>query len=48
MSSEAVSLRGCEAVSCDIRDLSEISRGGRGWKQRDGHNFLRLQRREGS
>ena len=30
MSSEAVSLRGCEAVSCDIRDLSEISRGGEG------------------
>ena len=33
-----------------IRDLSEISggRGGGGWKQREGHNFLRLQKREGS
>ena len=31
------------------RDLSEISRegGGGGWKQREGHNFLRLQKREG-
>ena len=31
------------------RDLSEISReggGGGGWKQREGHNFLRLQKRE--
>ena len=24
-----------------LRDLSEISRGGEGWKQREGHNFLR-------
>ena len=32
----------------DIRDLSEISRGEEGWKQREGHNFLRLQKREGS
>ena len=31
-----------------IRDLSEISRGEGGWKQREGHNFLRLQKREGS
>ena len=32
-----------------IRDLSEISGGrGGGWKQREGHNFLRLQKREGS
>ena len=34
-----------------LRDLSEISRGGGGkggWKQREGHNFLRLQKREGS
>ena len=32
-----------------IRDLSEISgRRGGGWKQREGHNFLRLQKREGS
>ena len=32
-----------------LRDLSEISRGGRGgWKQGEGHNFLRLQKREGS
>ena len=32
-----------------FRDLSEISRGGgRGWKQREGHNVLRLQKREGS
>ena len=30
-----------------FRDLSEISRGGGGWKQREGHNFLRLQKREG-
>ena len=34
------------------RDLSEISRegggaGGGGWKQRESHNFLRLQKREG-
>ena len=34
---------------CAIRDLSEIAgvRGG-GWKQREGHNFLRLRKREGS
>ena len=33
-----------------FRDLSEISRGEGegGWKQREGHNFLRLQKREGS
>ena len=31
-----------------IRDLSEIRRGGGGWKQREGHNFLSLQKREGS
>ena len=35
-----------------LRDLSEISRrgggGGGGGKQREGHNFLRLQKREGS
>ena len=34
-----------------IRDLSEISSGGGGggwWKQREGHNFLRLRKREGS
>ena len=32
-----------------IRDLSEISGGrGGGGKQREGHNFLRLQKREGS
>ena len=30
-----------------IRDLSEISRGGGGWKQREGHNFLRLRKRRG-
>ena len=35
------------------RDLSEISRegggagGGGGWKQRESHNFFRLQKREG-
>ena len=33
------------------RDLSEISREGEGgggaWKQREGQNFLRLQKREG-
>ena len=33
----------CRNIS--LRDLSE--RGG-GWKQREGHNFLRLQKREGS
>ena len=30
-----------------LKDLSEISRGGRGgggWKQREGHNFLRLRK----
>ena len=31
-----------------IRDLSEISRGGGGWEQREGHNVLRLQERKGS
>ena len=31
-----------------LRHLSEISRGGGGWKQREGHNFLRLRKREGS
>ena len=31
-----------------LRDLSEISRGEGGWKQREGHNFLRLRKREGS
>ena len=31
-----------------LRDLSEISRGEGGWKQREGHTFLRLQKREGS
>ena len=29
-----------------LRDLSEISRG-RGWKQREGHNFLRLRKGRG-
>ena len=29
-----------------FRDLSEIS-GGRGWKQREGHNFLRLRKGRG-
>ena len=32
----------------DVRDLSEISRGEGGWKQREDHNFLRPQKREGS
>ena len=31
-----------------VRDLSEISMGGGGWKQREGQNFLRLQEWEGS
>ena len=34
-------------ISWVLRDLSEISRrgwGGRGWKQREGHNFLRLRK----
>ena len=29
------------------RDLSEISRGGGGWKQRGGHNFLSLRKGRG-
>ena len=28
-------------------DLSEISRGGGGWKQKEGHNFLRLRKGRG-
>ena len=31
----------------NLRDLSEISRGEGGWKQREGHNFLRLKKRRG-
>ena len=31
-----------------LRDLSELSRGRGGWRQREGHNFLRQQKREGS
>ena len=32
----------------DVRDLSEISwGGGGGWKQREGHNFLRLRKGRG-
>ena len=31
-----------------IKDLSEISRGEGEWKPREGHNFLRLQRRQES
>ena len=35
-------------IRCAIRDLSEISRGeGGGWKQREGHNFLRLTKGRG-
>ena len=30
-----------------LRDLSEISRRGGGWKQRKGHNFLRLRKGRG-
>ena len=30
-----------------FRDLSEINRGGGGWKQREGHNFLRLRKGRG-
>ena len=30
-----------------IRDLSEISRGGGEWKQREDHNFLRLRKGRG-
>ena len=36
-----------KCVSCCIRDLSEISRGEGGWKQREGHNFLRLRKGRG-
>ena len=35
-------------IYMSLRDLSEISRGEGGRKQREGHNFLRLQKREGS
>ena len=31
----------------NLRDLSEISRGGGGWKQRGGHNFLSLRKGRG-
>ena len=31
----------------DIRDFSEISSGGGGWKQREGHNFLRFRKGRG-
>ena len=34
-------------AKCWLRDLSEISRG-EGGKQREGHNFLRQYKREGS
>ena len=30
-----------------LRDVSEISRGEGGWKQREGHNFLRLRKGRG-
>ena len=30
-----------------LRDFSEISRGRGGWKQREGHNFLRLRKGRG-
>ena len=34
--------------TCNIlRDLSEISRGEGGWKQREDHNFLRLRKGRG-
>ena len=34
--------------TCNVlRDLSEISRGKGGWKQREGHNFLRLRKGRG-
>ena len=31
----------------NLRDLSEISRGEGGWKQREGHNFFRLRKGRG-
>ena len=31
----------------NLRDLSEISSGEGGWKQRESHNFLRLRKRRG-
>ena len=35
-------------LKSSLRDLSEISRGGGGgWKQREGHNFLRLRKGRG-
>ena len=33
--------------SPQLRGLSEISRGEGGWKQREGHNFLRLRKGRG-
>ena len=35
------------AVSFLVRELSEISRGEGGWKQGEGHNFLRLRKGRG-
>ena len=37
----------CSCVICLVRDLSEISRGEGRWKQREGHNFLRLRKGRG-
>ena len=35
--------------TCNVlRDLSEISRGEGGWKQREGHNLLRLRKGRGN
>ena len=34
-------------ISWVLRDLSEISRRSWGWKQREGHNFLRLRKGRG-
>ena len=36
-----------KSVRYQAVDLSEISRGEGGWKQREGHNFLRLRKRRG-
>ena len=43
----ALSKQGFLPCPSIVRDLSEISRGGGGWKQREGHNFLRLRKERG-
>ena len=40
-------IHGRPFIKKTLRDLSEISREGRGWKQRESHNFLRLRKGRG-